>query len=35
MHAEPAVPGLPLARVLVVADAGNHLPGIAAITALE
>src|SRR5207249_9857263 len=27
VHAEPAVPGAPLSRVRVVADAGNHLPG--------
>src|SRR5205814_10159189 len=35
VHAQPAVPGLPLAGVLVVADPLNHLPGIAAIVALE
>ena len=26
VHAEPAGPGLPFARVLVIADAGDHLP---------
>ena len=31
VHAEPAVARLPLARVLVVADARDHLPGIAAV----
>ena len=35
VHAEPAVPRLPLAGVLVVADARNHLPGIAAVAAPE
>ena len=31
VHAKPAIAGLPLARVLVVADARNHFPGIAAV----
>ena len=31
----PPLPGLPLARVLVVADARHHLPGIAAVAAPE
>src|SRR2546425_10668321 len=35
VQAEPAVPGLPLARVLVVADARAQLPGIAAVAASE
>ncbi len=35
VHAEPAVARLPLARVLVVADARDHLPGIAAVAAPE
>src|SRR5260370_42237603 len=35
MHAKPAVAGTPLARVLVVADAGRHFPGIAAVAAPE
>src|SRR5437762_11524130 len=35
VHAKPAVAGLPLARVCVVADAGNHFPGVAAVTAAE
>src|SRR5437899_2355508 len=35
VHAESAVAGLPLACVLVVADAWNHLPGIAAVAASE
>src|SRR5437867_2868071 len=35
VHAEPAVAGLPLARVLVVADTGHRLPRIAAVTAPE
>ena len=35
VHAEPAIAGLPLAGVFVVADARNHLPGIAAVAAPE
>src|SRR5688500_14581371 len=35
VHAEPAVAGLPLARVLVVADAGHQVPRIAAVMAPE
>src|ERR1019366_7815901 len=35
VHAEPARARLPLARVLVVADARHHLPRIAAVVALE
>src|SRR5439155_12486558 len=35
VHAEPAVAGLPLAGVLVVGDARNQLPGIAAVIAPE
>src|SRR2546427_798577 len=35
VHAEPAIAGVPLARVLVVADAGYHFPRIAAILAPE
>src|SRR4029077_4029069 len=35
VHAEPAVAGLPLARVLVVADTGHHLPRIASVMAPE
>ena len=35
VQAEPAVTGLPFARVFVVADARNQLPGIAAVAALE
>src|ERR1041384_1617476 len=35
VHAEPAGARLPLARVLVVADAGHDLPRIAAVEALE
>src|SRR2546426_5076386 len=35
VHAEPAGAGLPLPGVLVVADARNHIPGIAAIAAPE
>jgi hypothetical protein len=35
VHAEPAVAGLPLARVLVVADALHHVPRIAAVMAPE
>src|SRR5437773_10355811 len=35
VHAEPAVARRPLARVLVVADAGHHLPRIAAVLAPE
>ena len=31
----PPLPGCPLARVLVVADAGHHLPRIAAVAAPE
>ena len=33
VHAQAAVAGLPLTGVLVIADAGNHLPGIAAVIA--
>jgi hypothetical protein len=35
VHAQPAVAGLPLAGVLVVADARHHLPGVAAVGAPE
>src|SRR5439155_737513 len=35
VHAEPAVAGLPLARVRMVADGGHHVPRIAAVTAPE
>jgi len=35
MHAEPAVAGIPLAGVLVVANAACHFPGITAIVAPE
>jgi hypothetical protein len=35
VHAESAVAGLPLARVLVVADARHHVPRIAAVIAPE
>jgi hypothetical protein len=35
VHAESTVSWLPLARVVVVADARDHLPGIAAIAAPE
>src|SRR5438445_2019525 len=35
MHTEAAVAWRPLARVLVVADAGHHLPRIAAVLAPE
>ena len=35
VHAESAVARLPFARVLVVADAGHHLPRIAAVMAPE
>src|SRR6188768_3899312 len=35
VHAQPAGAGLPLARVLVIADAGHHLPRIAAIVTSE
>src|SRR5438093_8271136 len=35
VHAEPAVARLPLARVLVIADAGHDLPRIAAVMAPE
>src|SRR5262249_15461791 len=35
VQAQPTVPRLPLARVLVVVDARNHLPGIAAVVAPE
>src|SRR5260221_7703103 len=35
VHAKPAVARLPLAGVLVLADARNHLPGIAAVAAPE
>src|SRR5262249_7898960 len=35
VHAESAVAGTPLASVLVVADAPNHFPGIAAVAAAE
>src|SRR5207245_4357332 len=35
VQAEAAGARLPLARVLVVADAGDHLPGIAAVAAAE
>ena len=35
VHAEAAVAGLPLACVLVVADAGHQLPRIAAVSAPE
>src|SRR5439155_14282412 len=35
VHAESAVAGLPFASVVVVADAGNHGPGIAAVAAAE
>ena len=35
VHAQAAVAGLPLAGVLVVADAFDHLPGVAAVAAAE
>src|SRR5687767_8719769 len=35
VHAQPARAGLPLPRVLVVADAGHHLPRVAAVGAAE
>src|SRR5207248_11149645 len=35
VQAEAARPRLPLARVLVVADTGDHLPGVAAVAAAE
>jgi len=35
VQAEAARPRLPLARVLVVADAGDHLPGVAAVAAAK
>jgi hypothetical protein len=35
VHAEAAVAGVPLTGVLVVADAGNHLPRIAAVAAAK
>src|SRR5439155_18638458 len=35
VHAKSAVAGLPFAGVLMVVDAGNHVPGIAAIAAPE
>src|SRR5207249_8427948 len=35
VQAEAAGPRLPLSRVLVVADAGDHLPGVAPVAAAE
>src|SRR5262249_29500359 len=35
VHAESAVAGTPFASMLVIADAPNHLPGIAAVAAAE
>ena len=35
VHAEPAIAGLPLARVLVVANPRHHLPRIATVAAPE
>src|SRR5205814_9851718 len=35
MHAKTAIARLPLGRVLMVADARAHLPGIAAVAAFE
>src|SRR5262249_52864664 len=35
MHAKPSIAGVPLARVLVVADSEHHLPRIAAVTAAK
>src|SRR5262249_34677593 len=35
MHAKSTIAGMPLPRVLVVADARNHLPGIATVAASE
>src|SRR5207248_10431240 len=35
VQAQAARPGTPPARVLVVADAGDHLPGVAAVAAAE
>src|SRR2546423_15391690 len=35
VQAEAAGPRLPLSRVLVVADAGDHLPGVARVAAAE
>ena len=35
VHAKSAVAGVPFAGVLMVADAGHHLPGVAAVAAAE
>src|SRR5262249_49332889 len=35
VHAKTAITGIPLACMLMVADAGNHLPGIAAVITAE
>src|SRR6266576_5938000 len=35
VHAEAAAAGIPLARVLVIADARHHLPRVAAVLAAE